>query len=44
MIVEKEETRYLLEKVCRQLQIPLEKVNQLKVMPGVREDMQKQQW
>lgn len=39
ILVERDETYYLLETACRQLNIPLEKVKRLKLMPGIREEL-----
>lgn len=39
IVVRRQETYCLLEKACRQLEIPLEKVERLKVIPAVREEM-----
>jgi hypothetical protein len=44
IMVEREETYYLLEDACRQLNISLEMVEQLKLMPEVREEMMSGKW
>jgi len=39
IVVEDDKTYYLLEKACSQLNISLEKVNRLEVIPAVREEI-----
>ena len=39
IVVECDETYYLLKEACHQLNIPLKKVEQLKYIPQAREDM-----
>ncbi len=39
IVVERDETYHLLSKACEQLQLPLEKVKQLQVIPELREEL-----
>ncbi len=44
IVVERDETYYLLKDLCRQLNIPLKKVEQLASIPCVRKDMFSRDW